>query len=324
MNETVEAMTIGYNEGDLLDAYSTSVSRAAQRVGPAVVRIEAAGKGRGRNGRERGGQGSGVIFDSSGRVLTNAHVVRNASSLSVSLPDGRSLPGAVEGSDPRVDLAVVRLPDTRDPLPVAELNSKALRVGQLVVAVGNPFGLNWTVTAGVVSALGRSLPVEPGVELTDLVQTDVSINPGNSGGPLVDADGRVVGITTAMMPWARGIGFAVPVGTVLGALGRFAEQRSRGTGRLGISGVTYEIEGSVAKANGLSQKSGVLVLHVVQGSPADNASLRAQDVIVSAGEKTTSNVSALSKVAEEEAASGVVIAFLRGARLGRTKAVISS
>jgi len=206
---------------------------------------------------------------------------------------------------------------------VAELNSKPLQVGQLVVAVGNPFGLNWTVTAGVVSALGRSLPIEPGVELKDLVQTDVSINPGNSGGPLVDAEGRVVGIATAMMPWARGIGFAVPVSTVLAALARFAEQRSHGTGRLGISGVTYEVEETVAKANGLSQKSGVLVLHVVQGSPADKASLRAQDVIVSAGDKTTSNVAALSEAAQDGATDGLVIAFLRGGRLGRTKAVIS-
>lgn len=322
MNETIEAMTISHNEGDLMDAYSTSVSRAAQRVGPAVVRIEAAGNRHGRNGRERGGQGSGVIFDSSGRVLTNAHVVRNARSLSVSLPDGRTLPGAVEGADPRVDLAVVRVPDGREPLPVAELNSKPLQVGQLVVAVGNPFGLIWTVTAGVVSALGRTLPVEPGVELGDLVQTDVSINPGNSGGPLVDAGGSVVGITTAVMPWARGIGFAIPVGTVLAALARFAEQRSRGAGRLGVSGVTYEIEASVAKANGLAQNSGVLVLHVVQGSPADKASLRAQDVIVSAGEKTTSKVSELSEAAQDAAPDGLVIAFLRGGRLGRTKAVI--
>jgi serine protease Do len=125
-----------------------------------------------------------------------------------------------------------------------------------------------------------------------------------------------------MMPWARGIGFAVPVSTVLAALGRFAEQRSHGAGRLGISGVTYEIEESVAKANGLSQNSGVLVLHVVQGSPADKASLRAHDVIVSAGEKTTSNVTALSEAAQDGAASGLVIAFLRGGRLGRTKAVI--
>lgn len=305
-----------------MDAYSTSVSSAAQRVGPAVVRIESVGNRRGRKRREGGGQGSGVIFDSAGRVLTNAHVVRNARSLLVSLPDGRSLPGAVEGADPRVDLAVVRVPDGRDPLPVAELNSKPVQVGQLVVAVGNPFGLNWTVTAGVVSALDRTLPVEPGVELKDLVQTDVSINPGNSGGPLVDAGGRVVGITTAMMPWARGIGFAIPVTSVVATLARFAEQRSHGTGRLGISGVTYEVEEVVAKANALSQKSGVLVLHVVPGSPADKASLRAQDVVVSAGDRTTSSVSTLSEAAEDPAPGGLVIAFLREGRLGRTKAVI--
>ena len=156
---------------------------------------QATSRGRGQRpeGAPPGGQGSGVIFDSAGRVLTNEHVVRGGRSLKVVLPDGRTLPAAVEGADPRVDLAVLRVPDAGHTLPVAELYASPLKVGQLVVAVGNPFGLNWTVTAGVVSALGRRLPVSPGVELTDLIQTDVPINPGNSGGPLVDAQGRVVG-----------------------------------------------------------------------------------------------------------------------------------
>ena len=136
-----EARTIAWNpDSDLMDAYSESVSRAAERVGPAVVRIEATGNKR-RNGESGGGQGSGVIFDSAGRVLTNAHVVQSARSLRMTLPDGRSFPGAVEGIDPRVDLAVVRLPDSGQPLPVAQLHGASLRVGQLVVAVGNPFGL---------------------------------------------------------------------------------------------------------------------------------------------------------------------------------------
>ena len=205
-----------------MDAYSHAVSSAAERAGPAVVRVESAARSR----RSPGGQGSGVIFDSAGRVLTNEHVVRGGRAITVTLTDGRTFPAAVEGSDPRTDLAVLRLPDAGRSLPVAELYSGALRAGQLVVAIGNPFGLNWTVTAGVVSALGRKLPVSPGVELTDLIQTDVPINPGNSGGPLVDAQGRVVGITTAVMPYARGVGFAVSVGTVLGALSRFREIRS--------------------------------------------------------------------------------------------------
>src|SRR5439155_21338671 len=129
----------------------------------------------------------------------------------VTLADGRTFDASLVGSEPDVDIALLRI--GADHLPVAELGRGPLRVGQLVVAVGNPFGLNWTVTAGVVSALGRKLPVSPGVELTDLIQTDVPINPGNSGGPLVDAQGRVVGIATAIMPWARGLGFAIPVST---------------------------------------------------------------------------------------------------------------
>jgi serine protease Do len=184
-------MTVMAKEDEAMDAYSQAVSSAAERVGPAVVRVETAGaptpqrRGKQRPGtpdrrgdqEQPSGQGSGVIFDSAGRVLTNEHVARGGRSLKVILPDGRTLPAAVEGADPRVDLAVLRVPDAGHTLPVAELNSAVLRVGQLVVAVGNPFGLNWTVTAGVVSALGRKLPVSPGVELTDLIQTDVPINP---------------------------------------------------------------------------------------------------------------------------------------------------
>jgi len=326
---------------EAMDAYSLAVSSAAERVGPAVVRVEtAAGPvpqrtqrpgGRERRGREGGGpggeerpsgQGSGVIFDSAGRVLTNEHVVRAGRSLKVILPDGRSLPAAVEGADPRLDLAVLRLPDAGRSLPVAELHAGALRVGQLVVAVGNPFGLNWTVTAGVVSALGRRLPVSPGVELTDLIQTDVPINPGNSGGPLVDAQGRVVGITTAIMPWARGLGFAVPVSTVLGALARFREARSHDGHRLGVSGMTYLLDERVAKEHQLSQASGVLLLEVVPGSPAARASLRVQDIIVSIDGTTVGAATEISERLTKASAEGIDVTFLRGSRLGRTKVML--
>jgi S1-C subfamily serine protease len=311
------------SDGKALDAYSEAVSTAAERVGPAVVRVEAAAR-RSTQGpaRERsGGQGSGVIFDSAGRVLTNEHVVRGGS-LRVLLADGRSFPAAVEGADPRVDLAVLRLPDSGQTLPVAELHSAALRVGQLVVAVGNPFGLNWTVTAGVVSALGRRLPVAPGVELTDLIQTDVPINPGNSGGPLVDTHGRVVGITTAVMPYARGLGFAVPVNTVLGALARFRELRAQDGHRLGVSGMTYSLDEHIAREHKLSQTSGVLLLEVVPGSPAERASLRVQDVILSIDGTIVAAATEISERLKRVAAGdGVEVAFLRGSRLGKTKVV---
>ncbi len=313
---------------EAMDAYSLAVSSAAERVGPAVVRVETAGAqtpGRGRRGgQERpGGQGSGVIFDSAGRVLTNEHVVRGGGSLKVILPDGRTLPAAVEGADPRVDLAVLRVPDSGHTLPVAQLHSGALKVGQLVVAVGNPFGLNWTVTAGVVSALGRRLPVSPGVELTDLIQTDVPINPGNSGGPLVDAQGRVVGITTAIMPYARGLGFAVPVSTVLGTLARFREARASDGHRLGVSGMTYLLDERIAKEHQLSQSSGVLLLEVLPGSPAARASLRVQDIIVSIDGRSVAAATEISeRLTQAAAGDGIDIAFLRGSRLGKTKVVL--
>jgi len=192
-----------------------------------------------------------------------------------------------------------------------------------VVAVGNPFGLNWTVTAGVVSALGRRLPVSPGVELTDLIQTDVPINPGNSGGPLVDAQGRVVGITTAIMPYARGLGFAVSVSTALAAMARFREARSHDGHRLGVSGMTYLLDERIAREHKLSQPSGVLLLEVLRGSPAARASLRVQDVIVSIDGKAVAAAADISKLIRDGTASeGLDVTFLRGSRLGKTKVVL--
>jgi S1-C subfamily serine protease len=236
----------------------------------------------------------------------------------------------VEGADSRVDLAVLRVPDAGHTLPVAELNAAPLKVGQLVVAVGNPFGLNWTVTAGVVSALGRRLPVSPGVELTDLIQTDVPINPGNSGGPLVDAQGRVVGIATAVMPWARGLGFAVPVSTALAAMARFREARSTGRSpvgahdghRLGVSGMTYLLDEQVAREHKLSQPSGVLLLEVLPGSPAARASLRVQDIIISIDGQAVAAATEISQRLDGAAPEGLDVTFLRGSRLGKTKVVL--
>jgi len=252
-------------------------------------------------------------------------VVRSGKTLSVTLADGRVLPAAVEGADANYDLAVLRVPHSDHKLPVAEMHADSLRVGQLVVAIGNPFGLNWTVTAGVVSALGRELPVSRGVKLSDLIQTDVPINQGNSGGPLVDARGRVVGITTAIMPYARGVGFAVPVSTALTALGRFQEARAQAgqTGRLGISAATHEIEGATRRRHSLAGDSGVLVLEVAVDSPASRASLRPNDVIVSLDGRPVASVAELSERLAANGAEAHEVDFLRGARLGKTHVVMS-
>ena len=311
-------------EQEAQDAYSRAVSGAAERVGPAVVKVESKPAGSRRGGEARpGGQGSGVIFDSSGRVITNEHVVRGAGSLRVTLPDGRTLPAAVEGADPAVDLAVLRLPDAGHRLPVAQLYGGAVRVGQLVVAIGNPYGLAWSVTAGVVSALGRELPVSREAKLTELIQTDVPINPGNSGGPLVDAQGRVIGIATAIMPYARGLGFAIPVSSVFGAMARFREMRGHEGFRLGISGVAYELDERLVREHSLSEPTGVFLLEVMAGSPAANASLLPQDVIVAINGKPVTSIAGVSE-AVQRAASGdlLEVRFLRASRLGTTRVVM--
>jgi S1-C subfamily serine protease len=284
------------DEGKALDAYSQAVSSAAERAGPAVVKVESG----------RGG-GSGLIFDSGGRILTNEHVVRGRVQVQITLADGRRLPATVTAADPRLDIAVLRV--AAKDLPVAELYNGPLKVGQLVVAIGNPYGLSWTVTAGVVSALGRELPVSRGLALRDLIQTDVPINPGNSGGPLVDAQGRVVGITTAIIPFARGVGFAVPVSSVLTALARFQEMRHRDGARLGI--VAAPVEG------------GVLVLEVEPDSPAARASLRGQDVIVSlAGRQVADTTQIAEALKSIRPGQTVEVTFLREGRRGKTTVVL--
>src|SRR2546422_1777545 len=212
-------MSTNEQDAEALDAYSTAVTGSAERVGPAVVRIDIEHEG-GRSARSAfgGGLGSGFIFASDGQILTNAHVVAQARRIHVTLADGRTFDAGLVGSDPDVDVAVLRI--GADHLPVAELGRAPLRVGQLVIAVGNPYGLNWTVTAGVVSALGRTLDAPRSRKMTHLITTAAPINPRNSGGPLVDSMGRVVGITTAMMLLAQGLGFSIPLDTVNAAIAR--------------------------------------------------------------------------------------------------------
>jgi S1-C subfamily serine protease len=209
-------------------------------------------------------------------------------------------------------------------LPVAELVSTPVKVGQLVVAIGNPFGLSWTVTAGVVSAIGRSLPMGPGSQLTDLIQTDTPINPGNSGGPLVDAHGRVVGITTAVMPYARGVGFAVPTATVLGAMARQQERReSAGPQRFGVSGMATAVEDAIAKRYDLEVAKGVLLVEVQAGSAAERASLRPLDVIVRLGDAPVTSAETLKqRIDGMEPGRTIEVAFLRGGTLRKTHVVI--
>jgi S1-C subfamily serine protease len=303
-------------EHEAMDAYSRAITTAAERAGPAVVKVETGRSSqRGRGPSQGQGIGSGVIYSSDGYVLTNAHVVAGASRVQVTLPDGRSLPAGVIGAQPERDLAVLRV--GQDGLPVAELSSAPLRVGQLVVAIGNPYGLDFTVTAGVVSALGRSLPLDRNTKLGQLIQTDTPINPGNSGGPLVDVQGRVVGITTAILPFAQGLGFAIPVSTALDAIAQITASHRQGIGRgvLGISGLDVRIDEDVQRALSLGQASGVLLLEVAPGGAAARASLHSGDIILALGEHPTSTVDTLRQAVQSlKGSSPWQVSFLREGR----------
>lgn len=276
--------------------WEEAIITAAERVGPAVVKIET-GRTRPQGQRGRGdeqqGVGSGVIYSSEGYILTNAHVVSGSSKVQVTLPDGRVFPAGVVGAEPDNDLAVLRVSERG--LPVANLFGGPLRVGQLVIAIGNPFGLDFTVTTGVVSALERSLPTGEGKKLTHLIQTDTSINPGNSGGPLVDIQGRVIGITTAILPFAQGLGFAIPVSTAFEVIGRLIERHRQGIsqGALGISGIDVALDESIVRQNKLQQKSGVLLLEIAPNSAAERASLHNGDIVLALEDQRTETVQSL-------------------------------
>jgi len=303
-------------ETDALDAYSTLVNYAAERVGPAVVKIETEAA-RKRGNQQGAGQGSGVIFRRDGQILTNAHVVQDARTVRVILADGRQFEAGVIGADRAHDIAEIRI-GARN-LPVAELSERPLQVGQLVVAVGNPYGLGWTVTSGVISALKRELPNPKGGKLTDLIQTDAPINPGSSGGPLVDSRGRVVGITTAIVPFAQGLGFAVPTSTAFRILGKFSvPDRARTSSgansapSLGLGGTQTHIADWIVSRNALANKDGILVLEIKPDSPAAKASLKLNDVILNVNGKSVSTpTDMLQELKRFKSGDAISLGFLR-------------
>jgi len=271
----------------LLDAYSTAVTGAVERISPSVAHIEVHQKaGRSRSGepRERGGSGSGFVFTPDGLILTNSHVVHDAARIAVTFADGRRMPASLIGDDPASDLAVIRVdrPGFDEPgLTAAALgDSQRLKVGQIVIAIGAPYGFQSTVTAGVVSALGRSLRSYSGRLIDDVIQTDASLNPGNSGGPLVDSAGRVVGVNTATILPAQGICFAIGINTA-----KFVASRLLRDGRLrrsyiGVSAQTVPVHRRVVRFYDLAKESGAMVISVEDASPAKRAGLREGDVIV--------------------------------------------
>jgi S1-C subfamily serine protease len=303
-------------DGHLLDAYSRAVIGAVERVGPAVVRVdvEKSVSVRGRHGQRREGtaqsQGSGFVFTPDGLVLTNSHVVHGAGRVWVELEGGRRTVGTVIGDDPATDLAVLRITGSR--LPYTEFgNSRYLRVGQLVIAIGNPLGFQSTVTAGVVSAVGRSLRTDSGRLIDDVVQTDAALNPGNSGGPLVDSSGRVVGVNTAVIARAQGICLAVGINTAEWVASRLIQSGRIRRAYMGVVGQNVALDAAAARALGMPG-GGVLVQSVEPGSPASEAGLSQGDVVVALDGEAVGGVDGLHKLlTEERIGRPVVLGVLR-------------
>jgi S1-C subfamily serine protease len=266
--------TAGVPSADELDPYSSQIVHAFERVGPAVAHVIAFGA----DGKPKG-QGSGVIFTPDGYALTNAHVVAGAAKLRTMFADGEMTDAILVGEDTDTDTAVLRL--SGNALPHAELGSSAnLRVGQLVAAIGNPLGFQCTVTAGIVSALGRSLRAPSGRMIESVIQTDAPLNPGNSGGPLVSGAGRVVGINTATIAPAQGICFAIGIDTAVWVATRLMREGRVRRSRLGVSGQTVPIDTRLRRFHRLTQASGMLVLDVVADGPAAAAGIQRGDVLV--------------------------------------------
>jgi S1-C subfamily serine protease len=275
------------HDAPLLDAYSHAVVGAAEKISPSVVKIDVTQSSKTRSGesRERQGGGSGFVFTPDGLIFTNSHVVHDASKIQVSLADGGRFRAHIMGEDPATDLAVIRIaiPDNDAPRLVAAPlgDSKHLRVGQLAIAIGNPYGFQYTVTAGVVSALGRSLRSYAGRLIDDVIQTDASLNPGNSGGPLVSSDGQVIGVNTATIMGAQGLCFAIGINTAKFVAARLLRDGKIRRSYIGVQAQTVPLHRRLIRFYDLPKESGVVVISVEEGSPARSIGLREGDLIIS-------------------------------------------
>jgi S1-C subfamily serine protease len=276
-------------DDELLDSYSRTIARAVEIVGPAVVNIgvrktksvnpASPARPGGPSGPESGGSGSGFIIAPDGFILTNSHVVHGADKMEVTLADGREFPAELVGEDPETDLAVIRINASQ--LPFAHLgDSRSIRVGQIAIAIGSPYGFQQTVTAGVVSALGRSMRAQSGRLIDDVIQTDAALNPGNSGGPLVNSRGEVIGVNTAVILPAQGICFAIASNSAELVTGWLMKEGRIRRSWLGVIGQNVPIHRRVVRFHHLEAEYGVLITGLEPDSPAGKAGLREGDVIV--------------------------------------------
>jgi S1-C subfamily serine protease len=304
------------NDAELLDAYSRAVTGVVERVAPAVVSVEVQHRRRGNSARESRGHGSGFVFTPDGFILTNSHVAHGATKTEVAFPDGRRLRAELVGDDPDTDLAVLRVAAPSQVIaPFGD--SAALRVGQVVIAIGNPLGFHSTVTAGVVSAVGRSFRSVSGRLIDNVIQTDAALNPGNSGGPLLDSRGHVVGVNTAVILPAQGICFAVAVSTVQLVVGQLIAHGHVRRARIGVGGQNVSLPRLAVRAHRLIQPSGVLITTVERDSPAQRAGLQPGDIIVAFGGEPVHGIDDLHRLLSGEriGAATTVAAVRKAERL---------
>jgi S1-C subfamily serine protease len=262
------------SDGELLDAYSQAVIGAAEKVSPSVVNIEVSTAD-----RRRGGSGSGFVFTPDGFLLTNSHVVHSASKIEVTLLDGRRGEAQLIGDDPETDLAVIRI-NAPNLMSVAFGDSNKIRVGQLAIAIGNPYGFQYSVTAGVVSALGRSLRSGTGRLIDNVIQTDAALNPGNSGGPLVNSRGEVIGVNTAVILPAQGICLATAINTAKFVAGQLIKEGRVRRSYIGVAGQAVPLHRRLVRYHNLAVETGILVVSTEPGGPSSKAGLQEGDVIV--------------------------------------------
>jgi len=314
IEETV-AEPMAARDHELLDAYSDAVTAVADRVGPAVVRVERAAEN-GRGGKSLGGMGSGVVISPDGLILTNSHVVEGARELRLTDTEGRSMAARLIGEDPDTDLALLRAGAARNLVSATLGDSKKLRRGQLAVAIGNPLGFESTVTAGVISALGRSLRARTGRLIEDVIQTDAALNPGNSGGPLVSSRGEVIGINTAVIAGAQGICFAVASNTAQFVLSEIIQHGRVRRAFIGVAAQTVAVPRRHARAAEIDNAFGAMVTGCEPDGPADVAGLMSLDIVVRLdGEPVTGVDDLIRRLNAERIGRAVKVDVLRRGQL---------